>query len=716
MSKPFLSQSWYRVAGLRPKLRADVRVSRHRYHGSGWYVLEDPLTGKSHRLTASAYAFVQGLDGELTVDELWQAVAARLDEDAPTQDEVIELLSQLHGNELLQAGTVPDIAELADRQRKYTRALHRQNLLNPVSLRVPLADPDRLLAAIEPLVRPLIGVGGFVLWLALLVPAAILAAQHWSALTENLSDSVLSRDNLIVLFLVYPVVKLAHELGHGLVAKCYGAAVHEVGLMFLVFVPVPYVDASGASAFESKWQRAFVGAAGIIVETSLAALALYAWLLLEPGLARAICFNVMLIGGVSTVLVNANPLIRFDGYYILIDLIEMPNLAARANKFFGRMVETKLFGGEVPDPAPITLRERIVFSLYAPLSYVYRLWLTLSIAAFVAQSYFAAGVAAALYMIWQSFVYPLFKALRHVLRAPSLRRVRMRAVGMIAGAVATVAALAMLVPLPAWSTVEGIAWLPDTAQVRAGTGGEFVRLAVSVGAPVAAGQHLADLRDPEIDMRIAALDAKVRGLVLKLVANTVSDKVLAETTRIELEQARKELEREQFRRGRMTVTSPGAGRFEPARPTTDLAGRYFKEGELVGYVLPRTVDLVRVAVQQDIVDQVRHRLVAVELVPLDAARHPVASRLVREVPAGQLELPGAQLSTAAGGAIATDPRDGKHLTALSRVFQFDAVVDPPWSTETFAARVHVKLTFTPEPAGYQIWRRARQLFLGKFNV
>lgn len=144
------------------------------------------------------------------------------------------------------------------------------------------------------------------------MPALVLAGIHWPALTENVLDNVFATQNVVILALTYPIVKLIHELGHGFIAKAHGGEVHELGVMFLVFFPVPYVDASSSTAFRSKYSRAGVAAAGILVEVLLAALAMYVWHVVEPGIVRAVAFNVMMICGFSTIVFNANPLLRFD--------------------------------------------------------------------------------------------------------------------------------------------------------------------------------------------------------------------------------------------------------------------------------------------------------------------------------------------------------------------------------------------------------------------
>src|SRR5262249_7717822 len=149
-----------------------------------------------------------------------------------------------------------------------------------------------------PFVRPLFTWAGFAAWLALVAVGLVLALLHWPELTSNAADRVLATENVILLLGVYPLMKALHELGHAYATKVWGGEVHEVGALLLVFIPVPYVDASASAAFRRKRQRVVVGAAGIIVELALAAIAMIVWVQASPGLGRAIAFNVILIGGV----------------------------------------------------------------------------------------------------------------------------------------------------------------------------------------------------------------------------------------------------------------------------------------------------------------------------------------------------------------------------------------------------------------------------------
>src|SRR6266436_2741673 len=347
---PFLSSSWYRVAGLCPRLREHASVSRHRYRGRSWYVVHDPATGRTHRLSTPSYMIVGGMDGIRTVDQLWRDAAIRLGEEAPSQDELIRLLAQLHSADLLQSEVTADSAELLERAVKIDRAGWLGNVVNPLAIRIRFWHPDKFFERTLPMVKWLFGWPGMVCWLIVVLPAIVLSVQNWQELSENASDRILAADNIMMMALSFLVLKALHELGHGYAVKAFGGAVHEIGVMLLVFAPMPYVDASAASGFRSKWQRALVGAAGMIVEVFVAALALYVWLAVEQGLVRSLAYNAMLIAGVSTVLFNGNPLLRYDGYYILADILEIPNLAQRATAHWSYLINRYVFGADGMKP------------------------------------------------------------------------------------------------------------------------------------------------------------------------------------------------------------------------------------------------------------------------------------------------------------------------------------------------------------------------------
>ncbi|MCP5374472.1 MAG: PqqD family peptide modification chaperone [Hyphomicrobiales bacterium] len=714
MADPFLSNSWYRVADLRPRLRGHTKVHRHRYRGQAWYVVQDHATGKIHRFTPAAYLVVARMDGERTIDEIWNTVVEELGDDAPTQDETIQLLSQLHAADMLQSEVPPNTAELLERHDKQARAGIVRQLKSPLSVKIPLWNPDRFLTRTLPAVRFLFGWLGAILWLAVVVPAMVLAAQSWPDLSGSFTDQLFVAQNVLLLAMTYPVVKALHELGHGYATKAFGGAVHEMGIMFLVLYPIPYVDATSASAFSSKWQRMLVGAIGILVEVFLAALAFYAWRQMEPGLPRAVAYDVMLICGVSTVLVNGNPLLRFDGYYVFADLVEIPNLGSRANRYWAYLSNRYLFAAR-ERPFPAGTGERVWFLLYGPASFVYRMVILVSIVTFLATQLFVLGVLLAVWAVIMSIVVPVGKIAWHVLTNSKLRRHRLRAVTITFGGAAAVVALLSLLPVPLHTNTEGVIWLPDDAHVRARADGFVRRVLAEPGRAVDPGTPLVESWEPTLDAEIKVLEAKAEELELTLASELVTDRVQAEVTRKELEQKRAELARLQERRGRLVATSAASGTF--ILPYAgNLPGRFVREGEVMGYVVPESTRIARVVVPQEDIDLVRQRLRGVQVKIADRLDETISARIVREVPAAQDKLPSKALAAEGGGRFLVDPRDPDGLKTLNRLFQFDIELAKAPPNAAYGARVHVRFQHDDEPLGLQWYRRVRQAFLSRFDV
>src|SRR4051812_10809960 len=399
MNAPMLSNWWYRVAARKPKLRSHARLYRHRYRGEVWYLLQDPGSTRVHRFSPAARLIIALMDGKRSIAELWEIANKHLGEDAPTQDEVIQLLGQLHSADLLESDVTPDVAELFARGEREERARFFRTYANPMALRIPLWDPDAVLNSCRGLIGLIWSRWGGLLWLAGGIPTLFLVPSHWPELSHNLSDRVLAVDNLFSLYLVFPAVKALHELGHASATKAGGGEVHDMGIVLLVLLPVPYVEASAATVFKSKYQRALVGAAGVIVELFVAAIAFYVWLLIEPGIVRAMLFNVMLIASVSTLLFNGNPLLRYDAYYILADLIEIPNLAARSTRYWGYLIERYILGVREAEAPEASRAEKAWFLIYGFASTLYRIFVTILIALFIAGQFFFIGVLLAIWAV-----------------------------------------------------------------------------------------------------------------------------------------------------------------------------------------------------------------------------------------------------------------------------------------------------------------------------
>ncbi len=706
-----LSPAWYRVAALQPRLRSHARIHRHEYRGELWYVLTDRLSRRAHRFGPAAH-FVLGLmNGRRTVQEIWEASLERFGEDAPAQDEVIQLLGQLHGAEILQCEVAPDVDELLRRSQTLDRRSRLAKLMSPLAIKVPLVDPDRLLEHLLPWYRPLFGPLGAAVWLLVVGWACIAAGQNWEALTHDVGHRSLAPENLLLIALVFPLLKALHEFGHACAVKAWGGEVHEMGVMLLVLMPVPYVDASASSAFAEKGRRVVVGAAGMIVEVFAAAVALFFWLEMEPGVPRAILFNVMLIAGVSTVIFNANPLLRFDGYYILADLLEMPNLRQRAQQNFASLFQRRLLGLDLPAP-DATPGERMWLLAFQVLSFLYRITVTLAIAVFVANQYFVVGVVLALWALASGFLLPLLGMLQYLAANPRLGGNRSRAVAASAALAAVLFVLLFVVPVPSWTNAQGVVAVPEQSMVRAGSDGFVTKVIAQPGQRVRRGDPLVETADPMLVMRVRMLEAQKSELEARFQAENVDRRVRAQITLDQMKMLDADLARTRERAGDLVMLSPSDGEFALA-VAGDLPGRFVRHGEPVAHVVAGSGRTVRVAIPQQQVDLVRGGTRRVSLRLAENLAEALPSRILREVPRASDRLPSAALSQAGGGEAALDPGAGGEMKTLLTHFEFELELGQP---AMLGGRVYVRFDHPPASVGAQVWRWAQQMFLQRLAV
>ena len=716
MTGPLFSASWYRVAGLTPRLRSHAQIHRHRYRGQTWFILQDRSSERFHRFSPAGYFVIGLMDGRRTVQEIWDAAAARLGDDAPTQDEMIHLLSQLHAADVLQCEVPPDTVELLRRHEKQQRRKWQSQLLSLFAWRLPVLDPERFLVGALPAVRPLVGWPGAILWLLVVGPALVLAAVHWPDLTHGIMDRLLAQQNLAVLWILFPLLKILHEFGHAFAAKALGGEVHDMGITLLVLTPVPYVDASSSWAFRSKWQRIAVGAAGMAVELFVAAIALYVWLAAQPGAIRTVAYNAVLISGISTLFFNANPLVRFDGYYILADFLEIPNLRQRSNAFFGFLCERYLFGRREAEPPPATPGERAWFVGYGIAAAAYRVFIAVAILLFIAGQFLGIGllVAALGALTWA--VIPLAKAVAFLFANPRIRKVRARALAVSALIVAVVVWVLVFVPVPLRTRAEGIIWIPDEAFVRPATEGFVERVVARPGDRVRRGDVLFVCTDPVLSAKVRELEARLRELEARYREQAIGkDRVKAAILEEERRYVLETLANTRRRLSDLVIRAGADGTFvAPLAP--DLPGRFVRKGEVLAHVVDLAKVTVRTMVGQDEIDLLHHRTQRIHVRLAERLAEPFAITLSRVVPGATEQLPSPALGSQGGGQIAVDPVDTKGVRAVQRYFQVDLEMPTPSGLLNVGGRAYVRFDHGREPLAFQWYRSLRQLFLARLNL
>ena len=664
---------WQQVAGARLALLNTVAAHRHRYRGRSWYLLSNALGRRQYRVSEGVYRLLQRLDGRRTLAEAWASVFPQETGDSPDRNELVTVVAQLQAAGMLTSDQPVNLERLAQQRRQRQRVNRLARWARPLAPRFALLDPDDLLRRMASgfgwLFHPLV----FWLWLGLVLFAGTTAWQHGGELVAYGSQRVFDPVNLLLLWLLYPPVKILHELAHGLAVKHWGGEVHEMGITLLVFMPVPFVEASDATTFASKYRRMAVGAGGIMVEALLASLALFAWLELPQGLWRDVAFNLMLIGGVSTLLFNGNPLLRFDGYYVLSDALEIPNLATRSARYYGYLCKRYLFGlGSAWSPVTAP-GERWWFLFFGGASTLYRLFISLGIAVFLIQTLFFVGVVLAVWLLSVALVLPLLRQLRFVLRDPQLTGKRVRALSVVILPIALLGLLLFWLPAPLSTKSEGIVLAPEAAIIRAGANGFLAKQHAAPGDRVRAGDLLFELRDPALDTDIRVISGQLAEQAARLDQTRLTDRVQTEITRAKLEELRSELNDLLERRRRLRIESPAAGTLAVPR-AADLLGRFFRQGAFLGHVIDQQEITIRVAVPQAEGARIRAGVDQVVVRFAGAFDQPVSAELRDEVPAGADTLPSAILGRLGGGAIAVDARDQSGMATLERVFAFDVAL------------------------------------------
>lgn len=661
------SDVWYRVAEQRPRVSVHARFVRQRHGPSVSYVIDDPAGGHFYRLTESARFFLGLLDGRRTVDQAWEACLAQLGDDAPTQRECLELLAQMQLFGLI-VGDQPIAPDMVpERLARFRKQRLRQRTGNWMFYNVPLVNPEPVLRALEPYLRVVWGRLGLAVWLGLVLAALAVVVAHRDRLGSSL-NGILDPGNLVWLGVLFMAIRAVHELGHAMACKAMGGRCTEIGVMLIgLLLPLPYCDASSSWKFPETWRRVVVGMGGMLIEIFFASIAVFVWAFGEAGLARTLAFNTMVISGVSTIVFNANPLLRYDGYYILCDLAGSPNLAQRARQAWLFLIQRKVFG--VPTIRPPYIRDRGELRLmlvYHAMAVPYRLTVTVSILVLIWTKYLSLGLVLAVFfgVLW--LVMPPVKGAWYLLTAPALMGRRMRAIGLTSAVVVPVVALVLFVPLPHSTTLPGVVERPGLEMVRVESAGYVSEVLVPPGTRVEAGEALMVLTNPSLEADARAAEARTayaRATLDDAVSRGAASQRIAEA---QLERALTEAAEYARRARALTLRAENAGEFVTAAgagmDVFNLKDRFLERGSIVGVVIPVGGAVVRAAIpdaKAGAVLPVVSREGARAGVRLrGAGASPVGGVVERVWPAGSRQLEAMQFSAVTGGEFLTEPGEG----------------------------------------------------------
>src|SRR3954453_12391408 len=508
--------------------RPDLKARQQRYQGRLYWVVKDPVGLQYYRFEEEEYAILQMLDGESSLDE----IAERFEREFPPQtirtEELQQFIGMLHRSGLVITDAPGQGQQLVKRRAEKTKQERLPTPTNILSLRFKGVGPERFFNFIYPYIRWFFSVPAMLVCITIGLSALTLIVVQFDFFHSRLPDfhSFFKAQNWLWLGLTLCITKILHEFGHGLSCKHFGGECHEIGVMFLVLTPCLYCNVSDSWMLPNRWHRAAIGAAGMYVELILASICTFIWWFTSPGPVNYICLNVMFISSVSTLMFNANPLLRYDGYYILSDILEIPNLRQKASKILNRKLGAWCLGLEKPEDLLLPQRKQWLFATYTIASAIYRWVVTFSILYFLNRVFQPYGLkvlgqAIALGSIYGLIIQPMWNVYKFFSVPGRLGKVKsLRIYATLSVITAAIVGIGFL-PLPShvYCPLEVQARGADSVYVS--VDGILEKTFVGAGDVVTKGQLLAQLKSIDVDIQIDELtgqrnvyQAQFKGLTL----------------------------------------------------------------------------------------------------------------------------------------------------------------------------------------------------------
>lgn len=505
---------------VRVRLRPDIVVDRHKYEGRSYYVIKDPVSLRYYRLKENEHFLLQFMDGKRTLNDAQKAYESHYRPDRLRLEDLEAFAQQLMRAGLVQNDSPAAGKQLIERRQKRRRQEWIQKVTNLLYIKIPVFDPDRILRWMLIYLWWIFSNLFMIASIALLASATVLVATNFDMFLSKLPNyyEFFSFKTAAYLWMALGVVKVIHEFGHGLSCRYYGGEVHEMGFLLLCFSPALYCNVTDAWTLPNKWHRIIISAAGIYVELVIAAIATFVWWYTpNQPFIHNLSLSLMVVCSVSTVVFNGNPLMRYDGYYVLADWLEIPNLRERANRMITNWFLSTCLGIEVPPESYMETGRKILFVSYAIISYLYRWVVTFGILFFLynlLKPYKLEVVSQILTIASMASMigWPIFNMGKNIYRRGRVPDMKSYRVMITTVVFLTAAAVFALVPMPV-SRLRGQALImpqqEHSRKLYSTYPGILTQLNVKQGQTVRAGEEIAVFNNREVDAKLAQAKAEL---------------------------------------------------------------------------------------------------------------------------------------------------------------------------------------------------------------
>ena len=720
---------------LRLHCRPDLTFQRQSYQGRDYWVIKDPISLKYYRFEEEEYALLQMLDGLSSPDQIKRRFDYRFAPQKIAMQELYQFIGMLYRSSLLVSDSPGQGVELQRRGVKNRKAELRQSLTNILAIRYKGFDPDKMLGEMNKWVGWFFTWPAFLLVLLLGLSALALIITQFETFQNKLPsfNDFFAAKNWVWLAIVMALTKVLHEFGHGLACKKFGGECHEMGVMLLVLTPCLYVNVSDSWLLNSKWKRAFIAAAGMYVELVLASIAVFVWWFSSPGIVNQLALNLIFVSSVSTILFNANPLLRYDGYYILSDLLEIPNLRSKATSILQRTFGELVLGIEAKDDPFLPAKRQWLFGLYSIAAASYRWLITFSIFWFVYQVLEPYGFKIIGQMIAMSAIYglvgiPLVKLYKFFSIPGRFGTVKPVRATISAVVFALLLAAILLIPIPHYVYCSFFVQGKDSHNVYVDVPGTLEEILIEPNRMVEQGTPILKLGSQHLQVQLAGMKSDVDSAKVRLASvqnSSGRDKRMAQGVQaatVAYQASLSVYQKRQLDLDRLLVRAPASG-FFLAAPKIDAPpagdsnlndwygspldqqnlGAYLQESTFVGQVLGNIEQLEAVlAIDQSDIEFVKpsQRVeLLIRQVPLK-----VFESETETISPSEMKSTPKSLSSKYGGAIVTTTNQNGDDVPQSTKYLVNVNLENPDGLILPGSSGKAKIRTGSQTVGQRIWR------------
>lgn len=651
-----LNEQTFEFSQAKLRLKDGLRFTMRQTGDAIHYLVEDEVTGRFFRVGLPQYTFLSMMDGKRTVSTALMKTATLLREHAIDESEAASLCKWAIESGLVESETGNSTA----RRLEQHEAIQKQKMvsyLNPMMMRVPLFNPDPIVMTLSRFAGFLVSPLGAMIWIAVCFYGFFQLADHWSDFYNNRVNSFGATD-LAWIALTWVILKLIHELAHSLVCRKFGGRVQSCGILFLLMIPMPYVDVTSSWRFDSKWKRILTSAAGMMAEVFIAAIACWVWVTSPPGPMQYHAGNVIISATLHTLLFNINPLMRFDGYYMLSDWLEIPNLATHGRSWL-KGVFKRIYFGNKPAKLKETGFRGLAVRSYGVLAMLW--FFSIAIGLSLAASSFIDGFGLLIAIIglvmWAGI--PLFKLTHYFLVGTKTDRPNRLWFSTATGlTVLLVGSFLYFCPSPSVVSAPIVIDYEPMSIVRANSSGFAKQIHVTDGQYVNQGDLLVTLHNPELDHELKSLLIDIQ--VSKLRANTlfnegqISQYQLEQDLLKSMEKRRSEME---SRLADLKIYAPQSGSVL-ARDLDSFSGKHFTPGnEILSIAQRDEIHAIALTRQADIDWVTGNPDAEIELLVWGRHENDLLTGKIKHInPRARDDLPHEAFAASVGGPLAVVPR------------------------------------------------------------